>query len=275
MTVRVDKVRNDLLVEVKDNGAGICPSNIDKLFRDVVQFNANALQGGGGTGLGLWISKKIIDLHGGTIGARSDGEGLGSTFYFTLPVIERESETSPDHVNRAASRPSSSRAESLRQRMVVEMKRYSGGPSLEKSCQNSLGHDKEASFASLNTEKSFNKLVSSIFSHRSTMKITPESNVIMASLDDAANNSEFSSLSFLIVDDSAMIRKYICAKLMREGCRVNECEDGGRAVEYIQSILQNKESTRCDIVVIDNVRTTCFHHRSMLFTYCVISKCQI
>ena len=53
-----------LLIEVKDTGAGISPENIEKLFGQYVQFNAGALQNGGGSGLGLWISKGIIDMHG-------------------------------------------------------------------------------------------------------------------------------------------------------------------------------------------------------------------
>ena len=52
----------------------------------MVQFHAKAHQGGGGSGLGLWISKKIVDMHGGSIGVRSEGEGRGSTFRFTLPI---------------------------------------------------------------------------------------------------------------------------------------------------------------------------------------------
>ena len=53
-----------LVIEVKDSGAGISPENIEKLFGRYVQFNAGALQNGGGSGLGLWISKGIIDMHG-------------------------------------------------------------------------------------------------------------------------------------------------------------------------------------------------------------------
>ena len=250
VTVRVNIVHDDLFVEVEDTGAGICPANIDKLFHNVMQFNANTLQGGGGTGLGLWISKKIIDLHGGTIGVRSAGEGLGSTFYFTLPIIERESdEISFNQVNRPASRANSSRAESLKLRMAVEMKQYSCAQIHEGGCPDPVDRDAENSVVfSLHTKKSFKKHVSSMFSPRSTLKINPESNVIMAT-----NNFEFSELSFLIVDDSAMIRKYISAKLMREGCRVSEAEDGVKAVEFIQNILQPRASTPCDAIVIDNV----------------------
>ena len=79
-------VRDILRLEVRDTGAGISASNQKKLFGQYVQFNANKLQQGNGSGLGLWISKGITELHGGCIGAHSEGEGKGSTFHLELPV---------------------------------------------------------------------------------------------------------------------------------------------------------------------------------------------
>lgn len=83
---------NYLRVEVKDSGPGLSLENQAKLFHNVVQFHAKAQQGGGGSGFGLWISKKIADLHGGEVGVHSDGEGksVGSTFFFTVPLVTPE-----------------------------------------------------------------------------------------------------------------------------------------------------------------------------------------
>eukprot|EP01039_Chlorochromonas_danica_P011029 gene11029-12279_t len=75
-------------VEVSDTGPGIAPENVQKLFGQYVQFDANKLQKGGGSGLGLWLSKAIVEAHGGRVGARSAGLGKGSTFYFELPIKE-------------------------------------------------------------------------------------------------------------------------------------------------------------------------------------------
>lgn len=74
-------------VEVQDSGHGISAENQLRVFKDVVQFHANAQQRGGGSGLGLWISRKIAELHGGRVGLRSAGEGHGCTFFVELPAF--------------------------------------------------------------------------------------------------------------------------------------------------------------------------------------------
>jgi hypothetical protein len=51
-----------------------------------VQFHADLLQAGGGSGLGLWISKGIVEMHGGSLTGHSDGAGRGSVFTFRLPA---------------------------------------------------------------------------------------------------------------------------------------------------------------------------------------------
>jgi len=69
----------------------VCPSflykdNQKKLFKNIIQFNPHILQNGGGSGLGLFISDKIMELHGGALSVHSEGEGMGSTFAITLPI---------------------------------------------------------------------------------------------------------------------------------------------------------------------------------------------
>ena len=91
----VARTRGALHLSVTDSGAGISQTDQARLFREVVQFNPDVLQGGGGSGLGLFICKSIVDLHGGRIGVASEGEGLGSTFSVVLPMF-REERTSAD-----------------------------------------------------------------------------------------------------------------------------------------------------------------------------------
>jgi len=77
-----------LRIEVHDTGVGISKPNQQKLFGEIVQFDAAQLQNGGGSGIGLWISKKIVDLHGGRIGVKSE-PGKGSMFYVELDVAPK------------------------------------------------------------------------------------------------------------------------------------------------------------------------------------------
>jgi len=74
------------VVEVKDTGAGMTPEQLSKLFTAGTQFNVNELQAGQGSGLGLYITKGIVEKHGGTVFAQSEGLSRGSTFVLTLPA---------------------------------------------------------------------------------------------------------------------------------------------------------------------------------------------
>ena len=75
-----------LVIDIKDSGAGIHPENQKRLFKEIIQFNPEELQGGGGSGLGLFISKAIVDMHGGRLSVHSEGEGKGSTFRLEIPM---------------------------------------------------------------------------------------------------------------------------------------------------------------------------------------------
>lgn len=77
-----------LRIEFVDSGSGIAPENLHKLFREGVQIDATLNQGGGGSGMGLFISKRIMDLHGGVIGVTSEGLGHGCTFFIEIPLVE-------------------------------------------------------------------------------------------------------------------------------------------------------------------------------------------
>jgi signal transduction histidine kinase len=71
-------------VEVIDTGIGIAVEDQPKLFKEFVQIDASASRHYEGTGLGLALCKRLVELHGGRIGCHS-ARGAGSTFWFTLP----------------------------------------------------------------------------------------------------------------------------------------------------------------------------------------------
>jgi signal transduction histidine kinase/DNA-binding response OmpR family regulator len=74
-----------LEIAVADTGAGIRAADLPKLFKEFTQLETTAAQAHEGTGLGLALTKRLVELHGGTITAASPGEGLGSTFTLRLP----------------------------------------------------------------------------------------------------------------------------------------------------------------------------------------------
>jgi signal transduction histidine kinase/ActR/RegA family two-component response regulator len=80
-----------VVITVTDSGPGLTEEQLLTLFQEGVQFNANQLQAGQGSGLGLWISKEIVNLHHGHIRATSAGLGCGATFVVKLPVVLRDS----------------------------------------------------------------------------------------------------------------------------------------------------------------------------------------
>lgn len=80
---------DEMVISVRDTGVGISAEDLPRIFERF--YKADRARSGGGTGLGLAIAKHIVQAHGGRIWAESDGEGQGSTFYFTLPLWRHES----------------------------------------------------------------------------------------------------------------------------------------------------------------------------------------
>jgi signal transduction histidine kinase len=74
----------ECVVEVGDTGIGISPEHHDLVFREFAQVDASASRQHHGTGLGLTIARKLVELHGGRIWLESE-LGQGSRFYFTIP----------------------------------------------------------------------------------------------------------------------------------------------------------------------------------------------
>ena len=72
---------------VADSGIGIKPADLERIFNRFEQADGSSRKKFQGTGLGLSLSKSLVELHGGRIWAESEGQGKGSTFKFLIPVL--------------------------------------------------------------------------------------------------------------------------------------------------------------------------------------------
>ncbi len=83
--VTVGKMNGSAEVRVKDSGCGIAAEKLGLVFQKFTQVDSSATRQAGGSGLGLTITKRLVELHGGDISMESK-EGVGSTVIFTIPI---------------------------------------------------------------------------------------------------------------------------------------------------------------------------------------------
>ncbi len=76
-------------VRVRDSGAGIDPAALERIFEPFVQAEQDGARAAGGLGLGLALVRTLVDLHGGTVRAASQGKGHGAEFTVTLPTADQ------------------------------------------------------------------------------------------------------------------------------------------------------------------------------------------
>jgi signal transduction histidine kinase/CheY-like chemotaxis protein len=86
ISVLVGQEANKSMIRVVDQGAGLSPEDIGRLFGRFQRLSAKPTAGESSTGLGLSIVKRIVDMHGGEVTASSAGPGQGSTFTIALPA---------------------------------------------------------------------------------------------------------------------------------------------------------------------------------------------
>jgi signal transduction histidine kinase/CheY-like chemotaxis protein len=82
-----------LEVYVQDHGIGVPADALEQVFEKFYRVEGAERRSIKGTGLGLAISKNIVEVHGGKIGVRSEGDGKGSIFYFTIPLAQEQAQT--------------------------------------------------------------------------------------------------------------------------------------------------------------------------------------
>lgn len=82
---------NWFLITVRDSGIGIPAEHLPLIFDRFYRVDKSRARAGGGSGIGLTIAKHLVEVHGGRIWAESEGQGKGSTFAFTLPLMSHSS----------------------------------------------------------------------------------------------------------------------------------------------------------------------------------------
>ena len=87
VTVRTWRDQDHVIIAVQDTGTGVSAEHLPHLFERFFRVDKSRSRAGGGSGIGLTISKHLVEAHGGRIWAASPGPGLGSTFTFTIPIV--------------------------------------------------------------------------------------------------------------------------------------------------------------------------------------------
>lgn len=216
-------------IEVIDHGYGISPENLKKLFHEVIQFEASAQQGGGGSGLGLWISKKIIDLHHGKIEVQSEGLGHGCTFSVEIPLIDSIAQPL-NPLERLNASAAQSNAEVSHSVCALPFETI---PSV---------------FPVLTANNSGD-------SHRS---LAADHTVIPPLSVTSATNEMAFKYDLLVVDDSGPTRKMTCQMLKFDGHNCIPADDGLNAIKTYKECLVN--GLIFDAILMVNTQLNCANY---------------
>jgi PAS domain S-box-containing protein len=107
--VELKRMGTEIVIVVMDTGAGISPDFLPHIFERFQQADTSEKRVHGGLGLGLSIVRHLVEMHGGSVRAESEGEGRGTTFVVTLPVLAVSGVTSSNPESQLAdSEPRSS-----------------------------------------------------------------------------------------------------------------------------------------------------------------------
>src|SRR5262249_36077600 len=88
--VGIESEERKAVITVSDDGVGIAPDRIEGIFEMFAQLDNAIGRAQGGMGIGLALVRNLVNLHGGTIRATSDGVGKGCQFFVTLPLAHAE-----------------------------------------------------------------------------------------------------------------------------------------------------------------------------------------
>ncbi len=99
VTVSATIEETHVVISVSDTGIGIPPTHLESIFEEFSRVDNSSTRKVDGLGLGLSISRRLVELHGGKLGVKSE-EGVGSTFYFSIPIDGSAATTADPGVTR-------------------------------------------------------------------------------------------------------------------------------------------------------------------------------
>lgn len=105
LSVRVDHASGSAVLRVQDNGIGLEPELLTRLFQPFSQGNSGLARTNGGLGLGLALVKALVQLHGGSVQCHSDGPGCGAEFTLRLPLASADEALQREHATPATGQP--------------------------------------------------------------------------------------------------------------------------------------------------------------------------
>jgi two-component system CheB/CheR fusion protein len=96
IALKITQENDEAVLSVRDNGIGLAPEQLETIFDLFAQVDSSPARSGGGLGIGLTLVRRVLELHGGRIEARSAGLGHGSEFIVRLPLQSSNSAGPPD-----------------------------------------------------------------------------------------------------------------------------------------------------------------------------------
>ena len=252
-----DCIVGKLVLVVIDTGAGINKENQKRLFKEIVQFSPEKLQSGGGSGLGLWITAGILDLHDGDIRVHSEGEGSGSTFIAELPMVRYPAVsflrgTPVEHMCLFDEIPESAHhsleeidffTETIDRSMVYD-KSMTRQPSAStfNDCSDSQYSSREEVIAALN-------------GHNQSENIGGVEGGAVGGTGGGGGggDNKIRAFDLLVVDDSRLNRKMLLKCLKANGHTCWEAEDGVEAVAAVEKRMRDRLLEPFDAILMDFV----------------------
>jgi signal transduction histidine kinase len=105
IVVSTERCGNNAIVRVRDKGAGIDPAHLPRIFDLFYQSDNSLERSRGGLGIGLTVVRNVVEMHGGSVTAHSEGQGRGTEFCVTLPLTEQPHQLPSPEVKAAPDMP--------------------------------------------------------------------------------------------------------------------------------------------------------------------------